>query len=82
MKHYEDKGFTINMLEADDESQLNKLAKGMGIEIGVGMTADYVFAPLLLGNGWSKAIYALGQFTVGYTADIESQKQQLKQKTE
>ena len=27
MKHYEDKGFTINMLEADDESQLNKLAK-------------------------------------------------------
>ncbi len=78
MKHYEDKGFTINMLEADDESQLNKLAKGMGIEIGVGMTADYVFAPLLMGNGWSKAIYALGQFAVGYTADIESQKQQLK----
>jgi|TARA_Y100000289_G_scaffold27674_1_gene27260 hypothetical protein len=78
MKHYEDKGFTINMLEADDESQLNKLAKGMGIEIGVGITADYVFAPLLLGNGWSKAIYALGQFAVGYTADIESQKQQLK----
>jgi hypothetical protein len=78
MKHYEDKGFTISMLEADDESQLNKLAKGMGIEIGVGMTADYVFAPLLLGGGWSKALYALGQFTVGYTADIESQKQQLK----
>tara|TARA_A100000172_G_scaffold81071_1_gene72776 strand:+ start:3040 stop:7836 length:4797 start_codon:yes stop_codon:yes gene_type:complete len=78
MKHYEDKGFTINMLEADDESQLNKLAKGMGIEIGVGMTADYVFAPLLLGNNWAKALYALGQFTVGYTADIESQKQQLK----
>ena len=78
MKHYEDKGFTINMLEADNESQLNKLAKGMGIEIGLGMTADYVFAPLLAGNAWSKALYVLGQFTVGYTADIESQKQQLK----
>ena len=78
MKHYEDKGFTIKMLEADDESQLNKLAKGMGIEIGVGMTADYVFAPLLGGNAWFKALYVLGQFSVGYTADIESQKQQLK----
>lgn len=79
MKHYEDKGFTINMLEADDESQLNKLAKGMGIEIGAGITADYVFAPLLMGNGWSKAIYALGQFSVGYTANIEAQKQRVKE---
>ena len=79
MKHYEDKGFTINMLEADDESQLNKLAKGMGIEIGVGMTADYVFAPLLSGNLWSKSLYVLGQFTVGYTANIEAQKQRVKE---
>ena len=79
MKHYEDKGFTINMLEADDESQLNKLAKGMGIEIGVGMTADYVFAPLLMGNGWSKAIYALGQWSVGYLANVEAQKQRVKE---
>jgi len=79
MKHYEDKGFTINMLEADDESQLNKLAKGMGIEIGVGITADYVFAPLLAGNGWSKAIYALGQWSVGYLANVEAQKQRVKE---
>ena len=79
MKHYEDKGFTINMLEADDESQFNKLAKGMGIEIGVGMTADYVFAPLLMGNVWSKAIYALGQWSVGYLANVEAQKQRVKE---
>ena len=79
MKHYEDKGFTINMLEADNESQFNKLAKGIGIEIGVGITADYVFAPLLGGKGWSKALYVLGQFTVGYTANCEAQKQRLKE---
>lgn len=79
MKHYEDKGFTITMLEADDESQFNKLAKGMGIEIGVGITADMVFAPLLMGNGWAKAVYALGQFAVGYTANCEAQKQRLKE---
>tara|TARA_B100000214_G_scaffold368149_1_gene339247 strand:- start:1214 stop:6025 length:4812 start_codon:yes stop_codon:yes gene_type:complete len=78
MKHYEDKGFTITMLEADDESELNKLAKGLGIEIGVGVTADYVFAPLLMGNNWAKAIYVLGQFTVGYYANIEAQKQRAK----
>ena len=78
MKHYEDKGFTITMLEADDESGLNKLAKGLGIEIGVGITADYVFAPLLMGNGWAKAVYVLGQFTVGYYANIEAQKQRAK----
>ena len=80
MKHYEDKGFTINMLEADDELQLNKLAKGMGIEIGVGMTADYVFSPLLFGKGkWAKAVYALGQWAVGYFANVEAQKQRIKE---
>ena len=80
MKHYEDKGFTINMLEADDESQLNKLAKGMGIEIGLGMTADYVFSPLLFGKGkWAKAVYALGQWAVGYYANVEAQKQRTKE---
>ena len=80
MKHYEDKGFTINMLEAYDELQLNKLAKGMGIEIGVGMTADYVFSPLLFGKGkWAKAVYALGQWAVGYFANVEAQKQRTKE---
>ena len=80
MKYYEDKGFTINRLQADDESQLNKVAKGMGIEIGVGMTADYVFSPLLFGKGkWAKALYALGQWGVGYFANVEAQKQRLKE---
>ena len=80
MKYYEDKGFTINRLQADDESQLNKVAKGIGIEIGVGMTADYVFSPLLFGKGkWAKALYALGQWGVGYFANVEAQKQRIKE---
>ena len=79
MKFYEDKGFTIKMLEADNEAQFNKLAQGLGIEIGVGLTADYVFAPLLSVTGyWPKIVYALGQFTVGYTANIEAQKLRVK----
>ena len=54
-----DKGFTMNMLEADDESQLNKLAKGLGLESRCrSWQLMLSLAPLLTlgGFGWSAAI--------------------------
>ena len=74
-KYYEDKGFKINILELED-NELKKVGKSLGINIGGGIAADYIFAPFLISpKTWP--IYFTGQFIVGYELDLAAQRAEL-----
>ena len=72
--HYENDGFVIEDLEASNESELLKLTKGLGVEIGTGLLADALLAPLLPYGppGW--IVYGVSQFVIGLNANIQAQK--------
>ena len=58
----------------EKKQNLKGLAKGLGLEIGVGLAADAALAPLLLGGPFGIAAYGGGQFAVGYYTNIQAQK--------
>ncbi len=60
--------------EEKPQQDLTGLAKGLGIEIGVGTSADVLLSPLLKAGPYGIAAYGAGQFTVGYYANIAAQK--------
>ena len=75
IQYYEDKGFKINILELED-NELKKIGKSLGINIGGGIAADYVFAPFLVTpKTWP--IYFVGQFLIGYELDKAAQRAEL-----
>jgi len=75
IKYYEDKGFKINILELED-NELKKIGKSLGINVGGGIAADYVFAPFLVSpKTWP--IYFVGQFITGYELDLAAQRAEL-----
>ena len=57
-----------------EKQNLKGLAKGLGLEIGVGIGADYALAPLLAFGPFGVAAYGGGQFSAGYFANIQAQK--------
>ena len=57
-----------------EKQNLKGLAKGFGLEIGVGLGADYALAPLLALGPFGVAAYGGGQFSAGYFANIQAQK--------
>ena len=57
-----------------EKQNLKGLAKGLGLEIGVGLGADYALAPLLAFGPFGVAAYGGGQFSAGYFANIQAQK--------
>ena len=57
-----------------EKQNLKGLAKGLGLEIGVGLGADYALAPLLGLGPVGIAAYGGGQFSAGYFANIQAQK--------
>ena len=57
-----------------EKQNLKGLAKGLGLEIGVGLGADAALAPLLAGGPVGIAAYGGGQFAIGYFANIQAQK--------
>ena len=63
-----------DLTEEKPQQNLSGLAKGLGIEVGVGIGADYAFAPLLATGPLGIAAYGGGQFAVGYFANIAAQK--------
>ena len=63
-----------DLTEEKPQQNLSGLAKGLGIEVGVGIGADYAFAPLLAAGPLGIAAYGGGQFAVGYFANIAAQK--------
>lgn len=75
IEYYENKGFKVNILELED-NELKKIGKSLGINIGGGIAADYVFAPFLVTpKTWP--IYFTGQFLVGYELDLAAQRAEL-----
>ena len=57
-----------------EKQNLKGLAQGLGLEIGVGLGADYALAPLLAFGPFGVAAYGGGQFSAGYFANIQAQK--------
>ena len=57
-----------------EKQNLKGLAKGLGLEIGVGLGADYALAPLLAFGPFGVAAYGGGQFSAGYFANVQAQK--------
>ena len=75
IEYYENKGFKVNILELED-NELKNLGKSLGINIGGGIAADYVFAPFLISpKTWP--IYFVGQFITGYELDLAAQRAEL-----
>ena len=72
--HYENDGFVIEDLEASNESELLKLTKGLGVEIGAGLAADLVLAPFLAAGPKGWVVYGVAQFVIGVNANIEAQR--------
>lgn len=72
--HYIAKGFAITDVQADDEAQLNKLGKSLGIEVGGGIAADVALAPLLVSGPYGVGAYLVSQFSIGYGLNINAQK--------
>ncbi len=54
---YQDKGFNVEIPERTNLTQFNQTLKGLGIEIGGGISLDYATAPLLNAGGWGKLAY-------------------------
>ncbi len=73
-KFYENKNFTITDVKASNATELEKLAKGMGIEISGGIAADVALAPLLGFGPYGIGSYLIGQFSIGYGLNINAQK--------
>ena len=75
IEYYENKGFKVNILELED-NELKKIGKSLGINVGGGIAADYVFAPFLVSpKTWP--IYFVGQFITGYELDLAAQRAEL-----
>ena len=76
-KFYENKNFTITDVKASDATELEKLAKGMGIEITGGIAADVALAPLLGFGPYGIGAYLISQFSIGYGLNINAQKERI-----
>ena len=63
-----------DLTEEKPQQNLSGLAKGLGIEIGAGLSADVILAPLLATGPLGIAAYGGGQFAIGYYANIQAQK--------
>ena len=68
------KAFSSLTEPADNKENLKGLAKGLGLEVGVGLGADAALAPLLTLGPFGIAAYGGGQFAVGYYTNIQAQK--------
>jgi len=68
------KAFTSLTEPTDNKQNLKGLAKGLGLEVGVGLGADAALAPLLTLGPFGIAAYGGGQFAIGYYTNIQAQK--------
>ncbi len=76
---YQDKGFNVEIPERTNLTQFNQTLKGLGIEIGGGISLDYATAPLLNAGGWGKLAYGAINFIGGGYLNYLSQEARLGQ---
>ena len=71
---YENKGFEIEIPERTNLTQFEQTMKGLGIEIGGGLSLDVLTAPLLASpDPLSKLLYGVINFTGGLALNYEAQ---------
>ncbi len=67
IKFYEDKGFTVPIVERTNLTQFNQTLKGFGIELTGGLSLDFITAPLLkLGPYGALAYVGINSFGGAY----------------
>ena len=77
---YENKGFEIEIPERTNLTQFEQTMKGLGIEIGGGLSLDALTAPLLASpDPYSKLLYGVINFTGGLLFNYEAQKKRFGQ---
>ena len=77
---YENKGFEIEIPERTNLTQFEQTMKGLGIEIGGGLSLDVLTAPLLASpDPLSKLLYGVINFTGGLALNYEAQKKRFGQ---
>ena len=77
---YENKGFEIEIPERTNLTQFEQTMKGLGIEIGGGLSLDVLTAPLLASpEPLSKLLYGVINFTGGLALNYEAQKKRFGQ---
>ena len=77
---YENKGFEIEIPERTNLTQFEQTMKGLGIEIGGGLSLDVLTAPLLASpDPLSKLLYGVINFTGGLLFNYEAQKKRFGQ---
>jgi hypothetical protein len=77
---YENKGFEIEIPERTNLTQFEQTMKGLGIEIGGGLSLDALTAPLLaIPDPYSKLLYGVINFTGGLLFNYEAQKKRFGQ---
>ena len=77
---YENKGFEIEIPERTNLPQFEQTMKGLGIEIGGGLSLDALTAPLLASpEPLSKLLYGVINFTGGLLFNYEAQKKRFGQ---